>query len=261
VYFMCEPLPRTLSAALETATSDIERRAVLQSRQGGYSSADAKRVLAFGGVSALLLDRTTGVSVTPIADSLVLAFKELADNGVLAQQQALVGVALVLVDCRFHADAKHRAPGDIVPAATRAMSAALLATAAVRLLEPELRAEVSCDTRVVNDVYSTLHRRGAACTGVQSSASQQQQQQQQQEQRFVTIGATISVRQSLGIVGDLRGATKGAAFVSLSPLGWRLVASDACDAHSDAGQLVSEARMRARLTATVPTAADYEDRL
>jgi len=182
--------------------------------------------------------------VAPIADSLVLAFKELAENGVLAQQQAMVGLAFVLVDCRFHADAKHRAPGDIQPAATRAMCAAMLATSSVRLLEPELRAEVSCETRVVNDVYATLHRRGATCTGVQSAQHGESSQQQQQEQRFVTIGAT-----------------KGQAFAALSPLGWRRVASDPCDAQSDAGQLVTEARLRARLAPAVPTAADYEDRL
>jgi elongation factor 2 len=234
VYFMAEPIPRALAADLELATSDAERRAVLLKHR--FSAVEAKRVLAFGGVSALLLDRTTGVSVAPIADSMVQAFKELADNGVLAQQQPLVGVALVLVDCRYHADAKHRGPGDVVPPTMRAMSGALLESQSLRLLEPELRCDVNCEARVTNDVYAVLHRRGAVCGGAVSGSVQQ-------ESRFVTISGTISVRQSIGIVGDLRGQTKGNAFAAVTPLGWRLVASDPTDAQSDAAQVRERARV------------------
>jgi len=124
----------------------------------------------------------------------------------------------------------------------------------VLLLEPELRCDVNCEARVTNDVYAVLHRRGAVCGGVVSGEAQQ-------ESRFVTITGTISVRESIGIVGDLRGSTKGGAFASLTPLGWRLVASDPADTQSDAGQLVTEARERAGLALSVPSVADFEDRL
>ena len=132
VYFMCEPIKESLAIDLEAASTEREKRAVLT--QHGYSVADSKRVLGFAGVSAMLLDRTQGVSVAPISDSLLQAFRAVAEEGVLARQQPLAAVALVLTDCKYHADAKHRAPMDIVPAATRAMTAALLATK-IRLLE------------------------------------------------------------------------------------------------------------------------------
>ena len=187
----------------------------------------------------------------------------MAEEGVLARQQPLAAVALVLTDCKYHADAKHRAPMDIVPAATRAMTAALLATK-IRLLEPDLKVDVNCAATVANDVYAVLHRRSAICSATSTSSSSSSSSTSNSnavEQRFVSIAATLTVRGSIGLVGDLRQSTKGQAFASMQAAGWRLVDSSPFDDGTEANQLVKEARTRAEIDVTIPRSEIFEDRL
>ena len=75
------------------------------------------------------------------------------------------------------------------------------------------------------------------------------------------IAATLSVRQSIGLVADLRQASKGQAFAAMANGGWRLVNSALDDPSSDAALVVGEARLRAGLDRALPTPADFEDRL
>ena len=83
-------------------------------------------------------------------------------SGVLAKNQELTGVRISVPDARYHADAKHRAPTYVVPAARRAFVAAVLA-AAPRFVEPLVDCHVMVPTSVINDVYSVLHKRSAVC--------------------------------------------------------------------------------------------------
>ena len=209
--------------AHDAASTESARRAAL--RAAGVAMADVRRVLCFGHADNVLVDRTSGISLAPIRDSLRLAFEALERDGVLAQGQALTGVKFVVVDAKYHAgnwsfcqkhhsqsqlsfflsflflhvyfvDANHRGPAQIVPAATRAFSSALLG-ADVRLVEPICQVEVSVKSDALNDVYSVLHQRRAQCEPAIEG-----------DQGFVTIQALLGVRDSLGLPGLLRRATK-----------------------------------------------------
>ena len=79
------------------------------------------------------------------------------------------------------------------------MSAAALSSE-LRLCEPTVQVDVNCARDVANVVYAALHRRSALCSAATNDAH---------EKTFVQIGATMSVRQSMGLVGVLRHETKG----------------------------------------------------
>ena len=72
-------------------------------RAAGIAMADVRRVICFGNTDNVVVDRTSGISLQPIRDSLRLAFEALERDGVLAQGQQLTGVKLVIVDAKYHA--------------------------------------------------------------------------------------------------------------------------------------------------------------
>ena len=277
VFVRAEPLDETWRAALIAAAggamaSDAARRAAL--RAVGVSVNDVRRVVAFGSGDNVLIDRTTGISVVPIADSLRHAFTAVEREGVLARNQPLTGVALVLVDVKYHADANHRGPAQLLPAATRAFTAALLC-APIRLVEPVrqlegwgwgvfsfaddprvyllclqmLTVDVSASLDVLNDVYSVLNRRRAECEAADTEAN---------GRGFVAVRALLAVRDGLGLSEHLRAETRGRAHPSLQPAGWQVVDHDP-RTHAATLATIDEARARFGLEPGVPEAAD--DRL
>eukprot|EP00019_Armaparvus_languidus_P001791 CAMPEP_0168588384 /NCGR_PEP_ID=MMETSP0420-20121227/5424_1 /TAXON_ID=498008 /ORGANISM="Pessonella sp." /LENGTH=939 /DNA_ID=CAMNT_0008623809 /DNA_START=57 /DNA_END=2872 /DNA_ORIENTATION=- len=233
VYAFAEPLEEELIQLLSDATTDQTRRAVIKKY---FGTTGARRVLCVEG-TCLLMDSCVGVSLAPIQDSLAQAFRELVRSGVLAKNQELTGVRISVPDARYHADAKHRAPTYVVPAARRAFVAAVLA-AAPRFVEPLVDCHVMVPTSVINDVYSVLHKRSAVCEAADAG----------DERGFVSISATLTVLNSLGLAQDLRLATKGAAFPSLAPAGWRTLEADVRDVDSTAGKLLIEVRTKAGLS-------------
>ena len=135
---------------------------------------------------------------------------QICSEGVLARGQQMVNARVEVSDVKYHADAKHRAPSHVVPAANTAITAALL-SAGVRLVEPLVCLDVSAPSAVANAVYRCLHRRHAVCGAADVG----------QDRGFVRIGAVLAVTASLGLAAEMRGATKGQAFPSISPAGWR----------------------------------------
>lgn len=250
IFVVAEPLEElwrtVLHAAPATALGDKPRLAML--RDAGVPVGELRRVIALGEQGDnVLIDRCTGVSTAPLAPSLIEAFHALERNGVLARGQQLTGVKLVLVDCKYHADANHRAPAQIVPAATRAFTAALLG-APIRLVEPMLAVDVSVQMESLNDVYKVLHARRALCDAATPDA----------ERGFVAVHARLAVRDSLGLANDMRLSTKGAAFPMLSADGWRIVEHDPYS-HEHTRQTIQAVRQRLRLSPELPVAED--DRL
>jgi elongation factor 2 len=252
IFVVAEPLEELWRTVLHAAPpgaaafGDKARLAML--RDAGVPAAELRRVIALGEQGDnVLVDRCTGVSTAPLAPSLIEAFHALERNGVLARGQQLTGVKLVLVDCKYHADANHRAPAQIVPAATRAFTAALLG-APIRLVEPMLAVDVSVQMESLNDVYKVLHTRRALCDAATPDA----------ERGFVAVHARLAVRDSLGLANDMRLSTKGAAFPMLSADGWRIVEHDPYT-HEPTRTTIQAVRQRLRLSPELPVAED--DRL
>jgi elongation factor 2 len=252
IFVVAEPLDemwRTVLQATATGTAAVNDKARLAMlREAGVPVAELRRVIALGEQGDnVLIDRCTGVSAAPLASSLTEAFHALERNGVLARGQQLTGVKLVLVDCKYHADANHRAPAQIVPAATRAFTAALLG-APIRLVEPMLAVDVSVQMESLNDVYKVLHTRRALCDAAMPDA----------ERGFVAVHARLAVRDSLGLADDMRLSTKGAAFPMLSADGWRVVEHDPFT-HEATRAAIQAVRLRLRMAPELPVADD--DRL
>merc|ERR1711907_220335 len=192
------------------------------------------------GTDNVVVDRTSGISLQPIRDSLRLAFEALERDGVLAHGQQLTGVKLVIVDAKYHADNNHRAPSQVQPAAMRALSAALLG-APIRLVQPMCQVEVSVKNAMLNDVYSVLHQRRASCEPAIEG-----------EHGFVLVKALLGVCDSLGLPEALRRATKGQAFPSLGFVGWQTIDRDV-RTHAETTSMIDATRARYGLEPGVPT--------
>ncbi len=244
-----EPLEPAWRAALQAgsggAVGDKARLALL--RAADVPLADLRRVVVVGEADNVVIDGTTGVSLLPLVPSLIEAFHALERSGCLARGQQLTGVKLVITDVKYHADAPHRAPAQIVPAATRAFTAAILGSA-IRLVEPMLAVDISVPIAQLDAVYRVLHARGAICDAADVS----------EERGFVSIHGRVSARASLGIADETRLATKGSAFPMLGADGWRVIDHDVYE-HAATKAIVEEVRARCKLAPDLPVAED--DRL
>jgi len=248
LFVTAEPLEPEWREALLGAAGAVGDKARLAAlRAAGIAVGDLRRVLAVGAFDNVVIDRCTGVSVAPLVPALTEAFHALERQGCLARGQQLTGVKLVIVDCKYHADAPHRAPAQIVPAATRAFTAALLG-APIRLVEPMLAVDISMPIAALDGVYRVLHARTAVCDAADMS----------EERGFVAVHARVSARASLGIADEIRLATKGSAFPMLASDGWRVIDADPYT-HAPTRAIVEEARVRAKLAPDLPVAED--DRL
>ena len=145
----------------------------------------------------------------------------------------------------------HRGPAQVVPAAQRAFTAAML-SADVRLVEPVLEVTVAAPADVVNDVYATLNAHNAQCHAHESDDSGEN----------VQIGASMAVRDSIGLVGALRGATRGRAFPSLAPAEqpWQIIDADPY-VHESTVAMLTALRTAVGRPPELPRAVDIADKL
>eukprot|EP00797_Seminavis_robusta_P032808 Sro743_g196050.1 Elongation factor 2 (506) ;mRNA; r:15270-16787 len=220
----------------------------------GWRAADASRVWAVGPepmskaeasdmdrASCLLVDGTYGLQIPDDAKANIIgAFQQVVRRGVLVGSP-LCGVRFDLVEAKFHADAVHRRPNSVVPAAARACKGAFL-LADPDLLEPVFRAVVVGAEGTVNKAFSVLGGRGGQI--VDSSSTEVGD----------IIEACLPVRRSFGLVGDLHGETKGHAQCSLSFAGLQSVPNQDSDA------IVIETRTKRNLPTKVPTAGQFVDK-
>jgi len=200
---------------------DAVTRARVLATEHGWDAGEARKIWAFGPEDAhiaptnLLVDCTHGVqNINAIKDSIVAAFMQVCAEGPLAGEQ-LRGVRIEVRDAMTHNDAAHRGANQVIPAASRAMKAAVL-SAEPRFVEPMFQVDVQCDADDMGAVYSGVAaRRGAVATTDVSDGG-----------RKLNISAHVPVMTSFGLDGQLRGATAGRAFMSCRFHGWSDVPGD-----------------------------------
>lgn len=216
------------------------------------------------GPSCVLVNRTTGVERTQVAnvqDSLCEAFQEVTLKGPIANQR-LRGLIFEVVACKIHADRKHCSPAQVVPAASRAMRAAMLASSPT-LQEPLYSLTVHVPSNVASKVFEQLHQCGASHLSHEGNSSGSENEPD------VMMGM-IPVRCALGLTEKLRGSTSGRALLHLAPGGWAQVPGDVYGEHPQVGSklppncalaLVEDLRRDAGLAPEIPTAKSTADSL
>lgn len=214
----------------------------------GWARADARRIMAIEG-SCILVDATTGISLNDIRDNVVIAFRQLCHNGVLAGEE-LTGIRFSITDAKIHQDPAHRRADSILPMTRRALSAAFLA-ASPRLMEPLFAVEVQVPGAHVDKVCNTLKRRRGEIEGDTVAEGSDMH----------TITALVPVATSFGFADDLRGATHGSAFPQCQFGRWQLVTGDPLDDASNAALVVRASRLRKKMPDKVPAIDHFRDRL
>ena len=241
---------------------------------GPVLSAAERDADADAGPDCILIDATAGpqrASLNSIRDSVVAAFEQVCGggDGPLAGQRAR-GVVFEVVDVKVHADGAHRSPAQIVPAAARAMRAAMLASGPA-LLEPCCEARVTVPRGAVRCVYDEL-RRSDGVFGEHAGDATADEEYGCGGDRgggggdagagdTTTVVATLPIRASFGLTQRLAGPTGGQALVCLAPAGWRAVEGSPYEEGTPAHRLVGDLRMRRGWERQPPTAEDVGDQL
>ena len=241
LYVTASPLPEGLAEAIQSGdvqavATDVKARAKILSEKFDFDLADARKVWFFGpDVTGpnLMVDKTKGVQyATEIRDSLNNGFQWATKEGVLCGEP-MRGVRFDFLDATLHADAIHRGPGQIIPAARRAIYASYL-TAGPRLMEPVYLVSVQCPQEACGGVYGVLNRRrGVIVEEIPGESTP-----------LVTIKAHLPVNESFGFNAALRGSTSGKAFPQCVFDHWQVVGSDPLDEGSTAFKLAQGVRLR-----------------
>lgn len=232
----------------------------------GWSRDDARSVWTVVG-SNLLLDCTKGIPYLEDARQHVAsAFEQIVSAGPICGE-ALRGVVFRLTDAKLHGDKHHRGPAELLPAASRAMKAAMLREEAQPgLFEPVFRCLISTVAEAAGVVRGELPRRRGSV-----------EDEQHADGGRVVLDGLIPVATSFGLADALRAQTGGRAFASCSFDNWRMMmgnprppapagrGSKTSEPQPSSADLclsaVRECRSRNALKGDAPTAADYEDRL
>jgi elongation factor 2 len=220
----------------------------------------AGRIWCFGPDSTgpnLLVD-VTSVSApcrAEIGDACIAAMQGVTQEGALAGED-MRGVVFELTDAALQggirSDGRHNhPPGQIVPAAHRALYGAQLA-ARPRLCEPVYLVEIQAPRHALCDVRAELNqRRGEVLEEVQRPGA-----------CACSIKAYLPVVESFGFAAALHAATSGEASPPRYAFDhWGVVGSDPLAAGSRANTLVRGIRARKGLRPEIPLLAEYVDKL
>jgi elongation factor 2 len=185
----------------------------------------------------IIIDMTKGVQYLNEAKELILqAFEEAMEAGPLAQEK-VTKVKVVLTDATLHEDAVHRGPAQVIPAAKRAMLAAMLLGDAV-LLEPKQKLFISVPQEYMGNVSNDVQgRRGQIL-------------EMNQEDELLSIVSKVPVAEMFGFAAGIRSATQGRALWTTEYLGYERLPRELQNS------TVPEIRKRKGLKAELPTPQD-----
>jgi len=172
-----------------------------------WEAKDARKILGFapdGAGANLLVDSTFGIQgIETVAEHLVAAFNKLCEQGPLCRER-LRGVRIDLVDAKIHGEAAQKKESQIVPAAHRAMEAAVLGATPI-ILEKVMAVNVSAPLPLVGNVYEELAMRRAIdishvadATGTTAA-----------EQAVCTVTGVLPLEESPGLTEAFRGRLSG----------------------------------------------------
>eukprot|EP00164_Ancoracysta_twista_P002130 GFYU01002813.1.p1 GENE.GFYU01002813.1~~GFYU01002813.1.p1 ORF type:complete len:1052 (-),score=422.98 GFYU01002813.1:569-3724(-) len=236
---------------------DVQRVQKRLVEKHGWATQDARKVWAIGPDACgpnLLVDETFGVQMTNLKDSIVEAFQQVTAKGPLAGEK-LAGVVLCVTDAKAHSDRAHSGPRQVVPMASRAMAAAVLA-ATPRVMQPVLGATIVCPDMHLGAVYNTLAMFGGHIVSDEMPPN---------GSPVHDVTAHMPVRLSFGFAAALRGATSGACAPQMWFDHWALyqgvLGADHNDTTNELVKLLHEIRTRKKMQLRVPAVEDLTDRL
>lgn len=203
VWFTVKPLDQNIvdlirEGELSEILSRRMRRLVLVEK-AGWSSKDARDVIAVEQNANLLIDNTSGIQyLREVRDHIYSGFHWAVESGPFAGE-AVRGVQVTLTDAQLHEDPVHRGPAQMMPATRQALYAALL-SAEPTLLEPIYKIQVRIPPEELGNVTGLISRKRGSIHGVE------------QRGPVVTVTGYIPVSETLGLSQEMRSATSGSAF-------------------------------------------------
>lgn len=257
LYFVASPMSEELTQAIVDEkilhSDDPKLRARKLADEYEWDVAEARKIWCFGpdikGPN-VMVDVTKGVQfVNEIKDSCVAAFQWATKEGPLCEEE-MRGLRFNLIDVTLHADAIHRGGGQILPPARRSCYAAML-LAKPTLQEPIFMVEVQVPDDCLGGIYKVLAlKRGQVIS-----------EEQRPGTPMFTVKGYLPIAESFGFINELRAATGGQAFATLSMDHWEAVQGDATEAGSRVQQLCLDIRKRKGIKAEVPPYTEYYDKL
>jgi elongation factor 2 len=203
VWFTLKPLDDTIIKLIrEGELSEVlSRRMRLQVlvEQAGWSTRDAREVIAVDQNANILVDSTHGIQyLREVRDHIAGGFHWAVESGPFAGE-AVRGVQINLDDAQLHEDPVHRGPAQMMPATRQAIYAALL-SAEPTLMEPIYKIQVRIPPEELGNVTGLISRKRGSIHNVE------------QRGPVVTVTGYIPVSETLGLSQDMRAATSGSAF-------------------------------------------------
>jgi len=219
----------------EMQTRD-ERQKIL-TKQFGWSTDDARNVIAIEGTN-ILVNRIKGRQyVEEIIDHVKSGFREAVYTSVLAKEPAY-GLKVNLEDIMVHEDPVHRGPAQILPMTWRPIWCAFLLSDP-KLLEPILSFECKVPNEFVSSVIGIVQKRRGRILDMIN------------EEDMVIVKAEMPVAESFGIADELRSSTQGRAFWATQFSRWAPVSE------SMQADIIRQIRERRGLSPTPPRAEEF----
>jgi elongation factor 2 len=235
-----EKLPEEVIEAIRTGkinemqTRD-ERAKIL--RQFGWSTEDARNVIAIEGTN-ILVNRIKGRQyVEEIIDHIKSGFREAVYTSVLAKEPAY-GLKVNLEDILVHEDPVHRGPAQILPMTWRPIWCCFLLSDP-KLLEPILNFECKVPNQFVSNVIAIVQKRRGKILDMIN------------EEDMVIVKAEMPVAESFGLADELRSSTQGRAFWATQFSRWAPVPE------SMQTEIIAQIRKRRGLSPTPPKPEEF----
>ncbi|RLI10316.1 elongation factor EF-2 [Candidatus Bathyarchaeota archaeon] len=242
LWFTIKPLEQKIIDLIrEGELSEIlSRRMRLQVlvEKAGWSSKDARDVIAVDKNANLLIDATTGIQyLREVRDHIASGFHWALESGPFAGE-AVRGVQINLTDAQLHEDPVHRGPAQIMPATRQAIYAAIL-SAEPTLLEPIYKIQVRIPPEELGNVTSLISRKRGSVHNVE------------QKGPIVDVTGYLPVSETLGLSQEMRAATSGSAFWQSTFDHWAPVPDSLLP------EIVRKVRTRKGLEPEPPSASRY----
>jgi len=219
----------------EMQTRD-ERQKIL-TKQFGWSTDDARNIIAIEGTN-ILVNRIKGRQyVEEIIDHVKSGFREAVYTSVLAKEPAY-GLKVNLEDIMVHEDPVHRGPAQILPMTWRPIWCAFLLSDP-KLLEPILSFECKVPNEFVSSVIGIVQKRRGKILDMIN------------EEDMIIVKAEMPVAESFGIADELRSSTQGRAFWATQFSRWAPVSE------SMQADIIKQIRERRGLSPTPPRAEEF----
>ena len=203
VWFTLKPMDTKIVDLIREGelTEALSRRRRLEVlvEKAGWSTRDAREVVAVDQNADILIDATRGIQyLREIREHIAGGFYWALESGPYAGE-AVRGVQINLTDAQLHEDPVHRGPAQIMPATRQAIYAAIL-SAEPTLLEPIYKIQVRIPQEELGNVTGLISRKRGSIHGVE------------QRGPVVTVTGYLPVSETLGLSQEMRAATSGSAF-------------------------------------------------